>query len=75
MGIGLVPDIEDNLVRRSVIDIMHTYDKLDSSQARTKMARIYGTTFHHIMANLATELPELSDSQIPYISRSIDLIK
>ena len=57
VGVGLMADIEHQLVGRSVIYIMETDNQFHSSEAGTKVPGIDRAAFYHIAADLVAEGP------------------
>ncbi len=59
MCVSLMADIEDELVLGGVVDVMETDYELDCTKARSEVAGVVRTDFHHITAELRAKLPEL----------------
>ncbi len=48
VGVGLVADVEDDLVRGRIIYIVETYYQLNGAQAGSQVPGIAGTAVHHV---------------------------
>ena len=62
-------DVEYELVRWRVKDIMEPYNKFYSTKAWTEMSRIDRTTLNHIMADLTAQNSKLFDAQVFDVGR------
>ncbi len=74
MGIGLVADVEDDLVLGRVVHGMQGDDEFHRPQAGSEMPRILRAARHHILPDLRTKLPELLRGQAPQIGRAVYLL-
>ena len=59
VGIGLVSDVEHELVGRSVEYIVQTDDELHGAEAWSEMSGIDGAAFDHVAADFSTESAQL----------------
>ena len=75
MGICLMTYVKHKLILRSIIYIMKSYNKLDSSETRTEMTWIDCATFDHITADLLAECPQLSNGHPLDVTGRIHLVK
>ena len=64
VGIGLMSDIEDNFVLWGIVNIMKAHHQLYCTEARSKVPRIHGAAFYHILPEFLAELPELIHAEI-----------
>ena len=71
MGICLMTDIVDELILRSIIDIMQTHDEFDCSEARSQMTWIHRAALHHILADFSTESPQSVNIEFLDVLRGI----
>ena len=53
VGVGLMADIPDDVVRGHLVDIVQSYSEFHRSETRTEVARINRTALEHIAAQLA----------------------
>ena len=75
MGIGLMAHIEDELVLRSVIDIMQRRNQLHRAETGPEMPRVFRAHLYHIRTELTAELRELGDLEFPQIFGRIDIVE
>jgi hypothetical protein len=64
MGIGLMADIPDQLVSRSIKNIMQGDRELNNAEAGGKMAAGPGYDINHELANFFRKLGQLPDIQL-----------
>lgn len=74
MGIGLVADVEDDLVLGRIVHGMQGDDEFHRTQAGPEMPRILRTALHHILPDLRTKFPEFLHGQAPQIGRAVYLL-
>ena len=74
MGIGLVADVEDDVVLRGIVNIMKGDDEFNASERGTEVTGILGRTLHHVPAEFPAEGPELFLCETPEILRGVYLI-
>ena len=75
VGIGLVADIKYYLVLRSVIYIMQSDYQFHSSKAWSKVARVDGAAFYHIMTHLLAKSLELLYGEFLDVCRGVDFVQ
>ena len=75
MGICLVAYVEDDLVLRSVVDIVESDNQFYRSETRSQMAGIDSTAFYHIVTDLLTEFLQLLDGECLDVCRGVDLVE
>ena len=75
VGVGLVPDVEDELVLGRVEHGVQAHDELHGAQARSQMPRILRAALNHILTDLRAQLLELRGAEFPDIRRTIYLLQ
>lgn len=74
MGIGLMADVKDQIVLRSVEHIMQTYNQFHGAKTGRQMPRIVRAAPDDVVPDLAAERSQFLYIQSPEVFRRIDLI-
>ena len=75
VGIRLMPDIEDNLVFRGIVNLMKPDNEFHGPETGTEVPGIDGAAFYHIASDLGTELFEFRNVKFLYVFRRIYILK
>jgi hypothetical protein len=75
VGIGLVPDVPDNLIVRRVEQVMQGNGQFRGTQIRGEMAAISGDDLDEALPNLGRDLRELIAGKFFEICGSIYVVK
>ena len=70
--VGLVADVEEELVRRRVEDVMHRQRQLDNAQVRPQVAAGLGEAADQQLTNLLRKLGELCDRHALDVRRRLN---
>ena len=73
VGVGLMANVDDQLVVRRVECVVQRDNQFDRSQARPGMPADLGKCFNHILANFVSERLELRLRQFPQVRGIVDL--
>ena len=73
--IGLMPHVPDNLVKRSVVDLVQGDGDLDRTEARPDMAGVLGATPYYILSEFFAQLLELLYREGLEVSRGVDMLE
>ena len=69
VGVGLVPNVPNQLIVRRIEHVMEGGSQFDRTQARSQMSRIYGTLFDDVVAQFVAKLRKFIDAQCAKFSR------
>ena len=75
MGIGLMADIEDYLVIRSIVDIVKAHYQLYGTETGTEVSRIRGTTLYHVVPDFGAQLFQFLQTHPFQVRREIDFVE
>ena len=75
MGIGLVADVEDDLVGGRVVDVMEGRDDFHGAEARCEVAGVFRAAADHVIPDLGAEHLQVRHGEALEVGGAVDPVQ